>query len=207
MKRFALIFSESFYELKSLKTLTTTGILIAAYVVLDAFTISIGEVLKFNFSFLALALIGMLFGPVVSCIAAIPCDLIGCFATGKSIIPVFTIVAIIEAFIYGVVLYKLLPKRSQSGRIFSKENAVNILKLFIARLSVNLICNVLLNTAILRYLGFIKKGGLVIYMTRLGKNIAMLPIEVFLMIVIMLPLSYAFKKATASKKNIQECEQ
>lgn len=207
MKRFALLFKNSFLELKKISTLTTTGILIAAYVLLEMFSIKIGPALKLNFGFLALAVIGMLFGPIVSCLSAIACDIIGIISTGGTVLPVFTLIAMLEGLIYGIFLYNAYPKKISKNEIFTKDNAFILIRLFISRFLVNMICNFLLNTYFLFYYKFIQAGSSIYTSARFIKNIALLPLEFLLMAIIMLPLSYYFKKATVSKKNIEKCKQ
>ena len=70
MKRFLAIFSDSAKELTNLRCIVMTGMLIAVHVLLSIFVmIPIGENIKISFSFLALASIGMLFGPIPAAIA------------------------------------------------------------------------------------------------------------------------------------------
>ncbi|MBQ8613536.1 MAG: ECF transporter S component, partial [Ruminiclostridium sp.] len=65
------MFKNSALELKSLRCITVTAMLIALNLVLKSVTIYLSEDLKLTFSYLALASIGMLFGPSVGFIAGI----------------------------------------------------------------------------------------------------------------------------------------
>ena len=78
MKRFLAIFSDSAKELTNLRCIVMTGMLIAVHVLLSIFVmIPIGENIKISFSFLALASIGMLFGPIPAAIAGGITDILG----------------------------------------------------------------------------------------------------------------------------------
>ena len=109
MKRFLAIFSDSAKELTNLRCIVMTGMLIAVHVLLSIFVmIPIGENIKISFSFLALASIGMLFGPIPAAIAGGITDILGFMLankTGGAYHPGFTLVQIMAGFIYGICLY------------------------------------------------------------------------------------------------------
>ena len=107
---FINMFKRSAGELKSVQCLAVTGVLSALYIVLNAFvSLNIGAPLRITFGFLALAIIGMLYGPVVAVIAAIPCDLLAAtFDPNNAMNPVFTPNRMLEGLIYGMLLYGLL---------------------------------------------------------------------------------------------------
>lgn len=70
MKRFISMVRDSAKELTDIKCIVMTGMLIAIHVLLGVFImIPVGEYIKISFSFLALAAIGMLFGPVPAAMA------------------------------------------------------------------------------------------------------------------------------------------
>ena len=98
MKRFLAIFSDSAKELTNLRCIVMTGMLIAVHVLLSIFVmIPIGENIKISFSFLALASIGMLFGPIPAAIAGGITDILGFMLankTGGAYHPGFTLVQI-----------------------------------------------------------------------------------------------------------------
>ena len=64
MKKFFKMFADSAKEFGSVKSITVTGMFIAVSMVIESLSIDIGYT-KINFAFLAIAVIGMLFGPVV----------------------------------------------------------------------------------------------------------------------------------------------
>jgi len=105
------MFKSSALELKSLRCLTVTAVLIALDLALKSVTINVTEELKISFAFLALATIGMLFGPTVSMLAGIITDLIGFFTAPQigAFNPMYTIIEATGAMLYGLFLYKLQP--------------------------------------------------------------------------------------------------
>ena len=65
MKKLATLFSDSYAELKQVRTITTTAMFGAISVVLGYFTIAIGDYIKIGFSTIAGQMVYYLFGPVV----------------------------------------------------------------------------------------------------------------------------------------------
>lgn len=70
-------FKKSFEELKSIRCLTVTALLIGVSVALKFVMIMPSETLKISFAFVGLAAIGMLYGPVVAGLAGVVTDVIG----------------------------------------------------------------------------------------------------------------------------------
>jgi ECF transporter S component (folate family) len=110
------MFKKSVSELKSVQCLAVTGVLSALYIVLNAYiAIDIGANLRVTFGFLALAVIGMLYGPVVAVLAAVPCDLLAATLGPHAMNPIFTPNRMLEGFIYGVCLYGLLNRNYKAS--------------------------------------------------------------------------------------------
>ena len=103
-------FKKSFEELKSIRCLTVTALLIGVSVALKFVMIMPSETLKISFAFVGLAAIGMLYGPVVAGLAGVVTDVIGFLVkpTG-AFSPIFTLVEVAGAVIYGIFLYGLNP--------------------------------------------------------------------------------------------------
>ena len=103
-------FKKSFEELKSIRCLTVTALLIGVSVALKFVMIMPSETLKISFAFVGLAAIGMLYGPVVAGLAGVVTDVIGFLVkpTG-AFSPIFTLVEVAGAVIYGIFLYGLKP--------------------------------------------------------------------------------------------------
>ena len=84
--------------------------LVALTVILSFFTIYITQSARFSFSFVPMAMGGMLFGPVVSSIIGVLSDIIGYIIkpTGPYM-PLFTLNALITGMMYGIFLFKKKP--------------------------------------------------------------------------------------------------
>ncbi len=197
MKGFFALFSDSAKELKSIRTLTTTGLLMAIAVILRSTAIQITIDVRISFAFLAIAMIGMLFGPAVGGMAGFGVDFIG-FLFNKTGNPYYfplSLVAIFSGIIYGVFLYK----RNVGAKKF-------VVLACLSRVVVVLVCNLCLNSYLI-YTGFINKNfeifssdGWNSFFTwllasqRITKNIIQLPFDIVLMC-ILLPIAYfAFKR-------------
>lgn len=92
-------------RLKNVQTLTISAMLTALAIVLGFFKIPISNLIEIHFSFLPLALVGQLFGPVVSGIVGILSDL-GSYVVKPTgpFFPGFTISTMVSGLIYGFVL-------------------------------------------------------------------------------------------------------
>ena len=99
--------SDAVAEIKNVKSMVGAGMMTALDVVLDFFRIVISNILEIGFSFLAIAVAGMLYGPVVGGLVGMIGDLIeyvirpsGAFFFG------FTLNKFVLGFWYGLMLYK-----------------------------------------------------------------------------------------------------
>ncbi|MDR0952438.1 MAG: folate family ECF transporter S component [Oscillospiraceae bacterium] len=94
------------FEIK-LKTIVQVALLVAMEVVLNRFASINTESLKIGFSFLPIALCGLLFGPIWASIAGGLADFLGAilFPIGPYHVG-FTIVAAVMGAVYGLFLYK-----------------------------------------------------------------------------------------------------
>lgn len=186
MRKITRLFAGSAKELKSPLCLATTGLLIAVYILLEVFAPVNTEILKINFGFLAQAVIGMLYGPVVGIIAAIPCDILGAALRGNGLIPVFTLIAMFEGLIYGLFLYR------------GRTGVRGFVNLVAAQVIVVVISHMIFNTTALYMLGFIGKGGAlsVAVITRAGKNLIELPVDIVLLVVILPLVRKTFHRIT-----------
>ena len=153
-------FKKSFEELKSIRCLTVTALLIGVSVALKFVMIMPSETLKISFAFVGLAAIGMLYGPVVAGLAGVVTDVIGFLVkpTG-AFSPIFTLVEVAGAVIYGIFLYGLNPVKldfSSRSAFFGglKTNGFQVFRIFMAKFCVNLFCNVFLNTIAMVIMGY-----------------------------------------------------
>ncbi len=118
-------FHDSYMELKELRTLVMTAMLIAVGIILGQFSIQVTETTKIGISFIATQLTAMLYGPVVGGIMGGVADVLkfiikptGAFMIGYTISP------ILSSMIYGVMLYK---KPIRLWRILAAKTVVAIL--------------------------------------------------------------------------------
>lgn len=162
MKRLATLFTQSYQELKKLRTVTVCGMMAAIAIALSAFaSIEIGNYIKIGFSGIPNRIVDYLFGPVVG----------GCFGGALDIIkylvkptgvffPGFTFDAILAGLIYGSFMYK---------------KPLSLKRVLIAKLVVVLICNIFFNTLWISIL--YGKAFLALLPARLLKNAVMWPID------------------------------
>ena len=178
---FISMFRASARELKSLRCLTTTGVLIAVYVILNTFVAVNTASLKITFGYLSLAAIGVLYGPVVSVLAAIPCDIITALSAGLGLNFIITPIKMLEGFIYGILLYGL---RFWGGR--SRLNAELIIKIIAARALAVMLCYLTFNTLVLYYIFDASKDSFFAYfILKLTKNLLQFPVDIILMLSIL----------------------
>ena len=107
MSTFVLSLKSSWRELKKVKSLAVIAMLLALSVVLGSLTINVSANLKIGFSFLAIALIGYLFGPVAAGLANGVKDILTyvVLPTG-AYFPGYTFNNLVSGFIYGAFLYQ-----------------------------------------------------------------------------------------------------
>lgn len=197
-------FKRSLHELCNIRCLATVGVFIAIFVVLDGFcSIRIGEFLKINFAYLALATIGMLFGPTVGFLAGFACDLVGYFINPVGgFIPWFALITAFEGMIYGLFLYNFVPYKLDRVKGFS-QYILQYGKILFSRTIVVIVCNLLLNTLALYSYGIIGKSGegfwALVY-ARIGTNAIGLVIAFVIMPMILAPVRIAYSKFLAENR-------
>lgn len=96
--------SSSFFNTK---TMTYMSMLIALYACLSLLTIYITQQLRFNLTFIPVAIASILFGPLGGGITGALGDILGWVITHPAAyFPGFTISGFVSGFIYGIFLYK-----------------------------------------------------------------------------------------------------
>ena len=187
MKSFFSMFKDSAAELKNIRCLTVTGILVAVFILLDMYSIRIGDFAKINLAFLALASVGALFGPVPAMLAALAGDLIGCILGGQTPLPLLSLTAIAEGLVYGVLLYK---KQAAKLVVFS----------IIARLIDSAMISLLLNTAVLIHYGFMSNTSQQFYI-RFIKIVGELVFFIPAMIAVIPTVSVIYSRVVKNGQN------
>ena len=194
------MFKNSALELKNLRCLTVTAMLIALNLALKSVTIYITDDMKISFSFLALAAIGMLFGPTVGFMAGTVTDILGMLIAQNmgAFNPLFTLVEATGAMLYGLFLYKFTPiKVSREGfknLAADKTMAFSILRVVGAKLTVAVTCNIIMNPLFMVILGYWgwETAVMVKIPARLLKNAIQCPVDIVLLLLVLFPVMVAY---------------
>ena len=172
------IWVRSFQELKKLRTITGMALLLAISVIIDQFSLQLSPSLKVGFGFIVTGLSGMLYGPVCAGLMGGVGDIVrfiikptGTFFFG------FTLYAILGGILYGLFFYK---------------NKVTVMRCIFSKTLANVVINILLNTLWLSIL--LGKGFFGMIGPRILKNLIALPIEVFLLWIVLRQLAVFFRK-------------
>ena len=156
------------------------ALLVALNIVLVRFaSINLGPLLRINFGFITIVIMGMLFGPRSAALGAALADFIGAivFPTGGAYFPGFTLSALATGYIYGKMLYG--HKLSISRIVLSNLLVILIVQLFLNPLWLSLITG---------------KAFMVLISARVIKSFLMLPIESALIMVTYKYISPFFMK-------------
>ena len=154
-------------EVADLRTLIFAALIIAIRVALKQLFIPVGESLSIYIGFIFTAVGGSIYGPVMALIVGTITDLLGfVVAPTGAFNPLFTLVEVLSTFLYAIVLYR---RKITFGR------------LLLAKLSVNVLANILLQSSIMALYG---KAFYVYVVPRILKNIVMLPFEVLVLAVV-----------------------
>lgn len=158
-------------EFRNVRVLAFSGLVCAMAMVLETMPIYLlGPTLKIYFSFLAVSLGCMCYGPLVGIVAGAVIDSVGFLISsyGEPYFPGLMISAMLSGLIYGVMLYRRKP---------------TVWRIILTRLIINYGINVLLGSV---WKAMLYGKGYLYYATSgLVKNTIMLPIEVFLMWVVL----------------------
>lgn len=168
MKKNRNLFVASMFELKDIRCLVLTSLLIALSVVADLLNIRIWLTpeLRFGVGFVLNASIAMLFGPSVGMMAGFSTDVLGYLvnSSGGAYFPGYTLTAMLTGLLYGLWLYGHRPSRRT---------------ILGAQVCINVFCHIGLNTLWLAVTG--GKAMALLLPARVVKNLLMLPFEVILL--------------------------
>ncbi|MGN0349638.1 MAG: folate family ECF transporter S component [Roseburia sp.] len=161
MKKFVTMFTDSSKELGSVRTLTVCAMLGAVAIVLGMLSIEIGSSIRITFSSIPNGIVALMFGPVVGGIFSGALDILKFISkpTG-AFFPPMTLVTVLAGVLYGCMLYK---------------KPLTLWRVFFAKFTVMLICNVIGNTLCLSAL--YGEAFLVLLPARALKNLIMWPID------------------------------
>lgn len=200
-------FKKSALELKTLRCIVVTAVLIALDIALKSVTINL-PFAKLSVAFLAIAAIGMLFGPVAACLAGAVTDVLGLFVSQQmdAFNPLFTLVEMTSGLIYGMFLYNFMavkPDFSGIKAFFASigANRGSAARVVLAKLSVIVVCNLLMNTSFQVLTGYIAPE---VFWTKLwarvGTNFIKMPFDVFLLLLTLYPIMAAYNAVFGRKK-------
>ena len=197
-------FKSSAKELGSLHCLVVTALLIALDLVLKSFvTIRFPQPIgKISVAFLALAAIGMLYGPVVSSLAAAITDIVGLLVAQEiaAFNPIYTLVEVTAGFLYGLFLYKftVIKPDFSGGKNFIKSIGSNwgsFLRIVAVKFLVIVICNIFMTNLAHLLTGYVAPEAFkATLLTSIGKNFIKMPFDVFLMLLTLYPIKAAYER-------------
>ncbi len=162
-------------QLGDVRILCITAILIAVRVALKLAQFPVGPNLNVQIGFLINALGASIFGPVVAIIAAVISDVLGTviFPSNGPFYAPFMLVEVAGSLIFALWLWR------------AKLSATRII---LSRFSVVTVCNLIMNPIIMiRYYEWLNNGKTYAFITvpRVMKNIALFPVEAFLLVLFM----------------------
>lgn len=206
-------FKKSALELKKLHCLCVTAILIALDLVLKTFVnVQITDDLKLSFAFVAVAAIGMLFGPTVAGAACLITDVLGYLIKPSGAFnPMFTIIEMTGGIIYGIFLYNLRfsDSKTLAGKFADKNDVKQITRIILAKVAVVIVCNLILTPLAIIISNSMEAGAWVYaptlakYPVRLVKNAIQCPVDCVLLLAVLPIIFTAYnrvfkRKATAA---------
>ncbi|MGN0622208.1 MAG: folate family ECF transporter S component [Porcipelethomonas sp.] len=205
MKRFFGLFVQSFKEIAGKNKITcivVTGLLVAVSMAIEAFTIEI-PFAKINFAFVAIAAIGMLYGPSVAFFAGGMCDILGYIVhPDGAFLPLYTLIGMFQGLIYGIVIYRKWGNISDENTNNGRKITEFTVRLIAARLLDVIIVNLCMNTWTNMHYEFIPEQAFYVAVsTRLVKNLLQLVADIPLIIVI-LPVILMVYSRTIEKKRV-----
>lgn len=179
---------------KGLLVITTTGMLIGLGLLLRMYmSIQITPDIRISFAFIAVMIAAALYGPIIGGVSAVLIDFLGYILADSKIRDYSLLLAsvqILAGVIYGLMLY-------------NKE--IKLIRVNLARIIVVLLCDMLLNSAII-YVSYVNKGfditsfneikKMCIWsMPRFVKNLIQLPIDLILVSAVLPAALKARRKA------------
>ena len=167
-------------QLKSVRMLALAGLISALAVALESAPLFLmGFSLRIYFSFLVVSVGAFVYGPVVALLAGMVTDTISfmIFSFGEPYFPGYMITAMLSGMLYGMMLYR---------------QRITVLRLFLTKLVINYAINVALGSVWKAML--YGKAYQVYFVSGLGKNTMLLPLEVLLMVMVFSLLMPALKR-------------
>lgn len=183
------IFSKEYWQsavknFGNTKILVFAALIIALRVAVKALRIPVAAGLYITFDCYVNALGSMIYGPVVALAAGAVSDTLGCllFPSGPYFFP-FIFVEMSSSFIFALFFWK---------------RKITVAKAVLAKFTVNLICNILLTSVIMKWDYYVFYGlekaeaYNIINLARIAKNLIMFPLEALLIFIVLSALMPAF---------------
>lgn len=172
-------------QIKKVETIVINALLLAINTVLGAYAIMIGEFIRIGFSFVALAMVGMLYGPIFGGIFGALGDIINYFVRPQgAFFPGFTLNGILTGVIYGIFFYR---------------KKITLKKVISAKLIITLFIDLVLSTFWLSIL--LGQAFMVLLPMRIVKSVIMFPIEVALLYLILTRITQLLPKLVRPGNN------
>lgn len=189
-------FKNSALELRSVRCICVTGVLIAMSIAISYFSIKIGDTVKITFGFIPRAAIGMLFGPVVGFISGTVTDIVSTLIKPDGAFNfLYTVVEAVGGMLYGIFLYGLKPVSFKGEQANKRTNVIQVLKVIFSKISVVVICNLILTPAAHILSGWWTIDVLPVkYPASLIKNAIQCPVDCVLLVLILFPILLAYRK-------------
>lgn len=160
---------QSAKEFKSVRTLCIAALFVALHTVLSMFYIPISQSLQIQFTFIADVICGTICGPLVGLLCGAAADLVSFMMHPEwGFFPGYTLTCMLTFLVYALYLYR---------------RRISVLRVLLARLTVNLFINVGLGCVWSAML--YGKGYYYYFATSIVKNLAMLPVEVIVMCIVL----------------------
>lgn len=148
-------------QLRNLKVIVICAMMIAVAVIVDQFSVSYGQYLRFGFSTHVNQVVYMLFGGAVGTVFGGVADVVKYFVKPNGEFQIaFMLNSMLAGLIYGMFYYK---------------RKMTLLNIFIAQATVAIICNIVINTYLLVIFNGLKLE--VILPIRIARNLIMVPIN------------------------------
>ncbi len=165
-------------ELHSVRSLVLAALFIAMRMAIKSLKIPVAENLDVYFTFLPNAVGSFLYGPVVGFVSGCVCDTLSfIIAPSGAYNPAFMFIEGLGSLLLALPLYRA---------------KVSVVRLFLAKFSVNVVCNILLTPLFLSMM--YGSNLLVIFPPRLIKNALSLPVEVILLVALFAALLPIMRK-------------
>lgn len=180
-------------ELKNTRSLVFASFIVVLRIVVKAFKIPLAAGLSLTFDCYVNSLGSLIYGPVVGlCVGAVS-DTLGylVFPSGAYFLP-FILVEMMSSFIFGLFLWR---------------REISVLRVLIAKFTVNLVCNIILTSVFMKWM-YVMMGDekattySIINMVRIVKNLVLFPAESVLIVLILgafIPVLKSMKLIPASQ--------